>query len=300
MTFTVPNKALTYPFQSRVFQSDWDILARAAGGRYGVVNGCEATESVSPDMNVSIAAGQVVVDGAQIDVAGQVVGFEDADPLNPRFDLIVAYDDGDCAALTGTADAAPFPVSPTADSSALHVVYIPALKTTIEQAQIVDKTVPVPSPIAPGVWTRLSVTADLTRASNASMTIDPTLQLTMVAGTTYRIRFHVQFYGVVSNSGGLRFGLVGPAAPTLLHGSYIAFANQFSGGANQFFVANLNNPSLSYGGSFTIPPFITIAGDIIVHNGANSGAFGLGWAQSSAVANGMTRAKGSWMEYEAV
>ncbi len=308
MSFTIPNKSIVYPMQSRIFQSDMDMLSSTIGGFQGVISGgCEVTETTpTPDLNVQVSTGQVVISYELIDVTGGTVAIADADPLLPRFDTIVASDDGSVAAITGLADAAPFPESPGAAQVGLGQVFVPAATSSISQGQIVDKRVFVPTPIAPAAWTLLSCATDLSRASNAAVSLDPILQFTVAANTTYRVRFGIRMFttGTAGLNGGLQVRFTGPvSAGAGGHGAMLTGSTTGNiGPAQNMTITNgtLNFSGVTLAGSIqnNYPWFFE--GGIVMTNGSTAGTFGFSWGQSQAMANPLVRYAGSWLEYEMV
>jgi hypothetical protein len=307
MSFTIPDRAITYPFQSRWFESDVAIIGMSAGGKNGVIaGGCEVTESAIPDGNTLVSVGQVVVDGGLVEVAGQTVGHDVADALLPRFDLVVAYDDGTCASLAGTPDAAPLPPLPDTDSIALAQVFIPAADTAIEDEQIRDKRVFVPSPIAASEWITLSCAANLARANTAVQTADPVMQFTMSASGKYRVRGHVAFLlGSRTSSAGIGVAFSGPASPTFVGGQTLAHMaaptqtiGQPAGSSSLFAFAGYPNWSgFDLGGANYR---VLFQFDFIIQNGVNTGAFAFVWGPKAAGTSPDTRLAGSYMEYQVV
>ena len=151
---TVPNRSdtsyLDTTFQSRIFQSDLDILEAAIGGRSGVVSGCAVTQSAVPAMSVLVASGVIVnldTEDEPVAVAGGTVVIDSSDPTDPRFDLIVALDDGTVDVLTGTADPAPTLPTPGSGMVALAGLYVPAGDTAVTTNQLVNKRVFVTPPL---------------------------------------------------------------------------------------------------------------------------------------------------------
>jgi hypothetical protein len=306
MTFTIPNKALLYPFQSRIFQSDMDILAASVGGRNGVISdGCliQASSPVN-DMAVHCLSGQVVIEYGLYDIADQAVNLDDSDALLPRFDTIVALTDGTVVPLTGIPDAAPVPVSPIANSVGLGQVYVPASAPVILDTQIVDKRIFVPSPIAPSEWTLVGATADLDRSNSNVLTIDPELQFSVVANGVYRMRFAFMFSKAALVNTGWQIGFTGPALSVsgrTFGGTAILYSSVFSGSAILLNAQSYPGLVGTYGVSSTsLPVAWHLNGDLIVKFGA-AGTFGMTWAQSSSANAGIiTRHAGSYIEFEKV
>lgn len=307
MAFTIPDRALTYPFQSRWFESDIAILQAAAAGRNGVIlGGCAVTESAIPAGTTEVETGQVVIDYTLVDVAAQTVGHDVADALLPRFDLVVVYDDGTAASLAGTPDAAPLVPLPDTASVAVAQVFIPAGDTAIENEQIVDKRVIVESPLLPSPWTMLPCATDLARSGTATYALDPVMQFTMAANGVYRVRFSIMFHPVVVafSSGGFKTQFAGPTSVGSTGVGTTSTASITGSLAQQQALhitagtTTFTGPTLPPGGIPATSAVWLLDGGLIVKNGATGGAFGFSWAQSTANANALIRDAGSWMEYQ--
>lgn len=142
MAYTIPNYAagLATSGQASPDKVDFDIVTGGTG-LTGVISGCAATVT-GTDMNVTIAAGVVIIAGKEVAVSGGAVAVT-ADGSNPRYTLITVNSSGTKAATAGTPATNPvFPDVP-AGSVALHAVYIPAGDTAIGSTQIVDKRLTV-------------------------------------------------------------------------------------------------------------------------------------------------------------
>jgi hypothetical protein len=93
-------------------------LAESTG--YGIVSGCEPSIS---GLTVTVAAGVVhLADGTRKEIAETNITLDNADPTNPRIDLVYITSAGDVAKITGTASASPVvPTLPTGGISVCNV-----------------------------------------------------------------------------------------------------------------------------------------------------------------------------------
>jgi hypothetical protein len=311
MTLTIPNKAVTYPFQSRWFQADVETLARAAGGRYGVISdGCVPAASGVPAMTVEVESGQVVIDGVRYNVSAQTAAIPDADPLLPRFDSLVVDIAGVAGVLPGTPDAAPFPREAEVDQVYIAQIFIPEATTAIESEQVVDKRITVPDPIANLGWNRISASVDLQRSQQGTKTMDSVLAFPVAANTKYRVRGNVAWLQAVGGSQGMQWGIAGPLVPTLVIGVCSVWDIAFGGSQGITLpVMTGTSPVPTYNGTMSYPRLGSFSGadqkgtaafEIIIQNGVNAGSFGVAWGQGVANANPITRLAGSYIEYEVV
>jgi len=142
MPFQIPNYAdAAFPAQASPDSGDLSILA-AGHGLTGVTSGCAASVT-GADLNVTIAAGVVIIGSRDVIVASGTVAIGAGNATNPRFDLIVANTSGTKSVVAGIAAANPvFPAIPGA-SIVLHAVYVPANNATVQSNQIVDKRVAI-------------------------------------------------------------------------------------------------------------------------------------------------------------
>lgn len=146
MTFRIPNADDAFnPNQAEPDAVDVDILVAGIAGD-GVVSGCAVADQTSGDLDVVVDAGTIAIGGDRVAVAGGALSLSPAES-NPRFDLIVAHDDGSISAVTGTGHAEPvFPGVPSG-AVALAAVYVPAETSEITPDMIVDKRCIVPDPV---------------------------------------------------------------------------------------------------------------------------------------------------------
>lgn len=146
MTFRIPNADDAFnPNQAEPDAVDVDILVAGIAGD-GVVSGCAVADQASGDLDVVVDAGTIAIGGDRVAVSGGVLSLSPAES-NPRFDLIVAHDDGSISAVTGTGHAEPvFPGVPSG-AVALAAVYVPAETSEITPDMIVDKRCIVPDPV---------------------------------------------------------------------------------------------------------------------------------------------------------
>jgi hypothetical protein len=87
---------------------------------YGIVSGCEPTIS---GLTVTVGAGIVhLADGTRKELSATNITLDNADPTNPRIDLVYITSDGTVAKITGTAAASPVvPAVPTSGISVCNV-----------------------------------------------------------------------------------------------------------------------------------------------------------------------------------
>jgi hypothetical protein len=306
--FTLPNvqDSPTYPFAARPSSLDWLTVAMARWN--GVISGCEVTEMGSPGMGVDVASGRVLLNGVGVDITGDTVLLSVADGTHPRWDLIVAESGGTPDVRTGTAAENPVPPVPAALSLgtevALAIVYVPANDTAVLDSQVFSKSVPVPEPLGATGWTTITAsdqTTGGTISNDASLNTDTQLLFAMAANTKYRIRALLLIQGGATTSG-VRVGITGPASPTR-----IALAGQWQSNLADtsapvsFTMRNYtayDATGVATGGTAARVFYFGLEG--VVHNGANTGNFALGWAQQTAIAENTIRLDGSYLEYEAV
>lgn len=320
MPFELPNLAdAAYPpYQARVFSVDWSILGAAAGGFNGVISGGEVTEAGSPAMTVDVASGRAKFTGSPVDFSADTVIITTADGTNPRIDLITVDDNGDIQLHTGTAAAAPLPNNPAAialgTEVGLALVFVPPSDTAILQNQISDRRITVAEPLGASQWTTITAPSDVDRSLTTVTSIDPALQFSMSANTTYRVRgdffWHSNPTGAAGGATTGKIGFGGPASPTLLAlifygwstqwGSTIAGIGGTTRGYNSYETTGLQGIALGGAASPALGTIghTTIEG--IIQNGSNSGTFGVYWAPATSIANVFRRMKGSWLEYEVV
>lgn len=95
-----------------------EYLAESTG--YGIVSGCEPSIS---GLTVTVGAGVVhLADGTRKEIVQTNITLDNADPTNPRIDLVYINADGEVAKVTGTAAASPsVPAVPTGGISVAQV-----------------------------------------------------------------------------------------------------------------------------------------------------------------------------------
>lgn len=143
MSYTIPNDADKFSGsgQSSPDKVDFDIVT-AGSGLTGVISGCGGTVTGS-DLNVTIAAGVVIIGGKEVAVSGGNVTIGTAHATLNRYDLITVNSSGTKAVTAGTAASNPvFPAVP-AGSVCLYAVWVPATDTAITSGQLVDKRVTI-------------------------------------------------------------------------------------------------------------------------------------------------------------
>jgi hypothetical protein len=317
----IPNDSdpafLDTDYQSRVFASDFDILIAGIAGRNGVIGGGCAVSPHSPAaMSVDVSAGSVTIDAALVSVDADTVTLDPADATDPRFDLIIARDDGTVNKVTGSPDPSPVTPSPITASVALASVYIPAADTSIQANQIVDKRLPVedPTPANSG-WTTVTAPTNIGRSNTTTLAADPALQFPMSSSTMYRIRGFLAFRQTAgTTSQTVKLGIGGPPSPTHLIGNMQLGGsiplNVFGDNMN-WLVGEISGYNTTTGISSTLAGYMVLPGlnysalnrfELIVQNGASSSPnFAIWWAQVNAVSTStMTRLAGSYLEYRTV
>lgn len=293
MALIVPNQSLL-PLQSRVFQSDWEILGLGVGGANGVVSGCAVTEAATPNMTVVVASGSVVSDFTLVAITGGTVALDASDPTDPRFDLIVANDDGTVGVVTGTADPAPISPGPGTGQVALKQILIPAGDVAVTNNQMVSKfvKVPIPSGVATN-WTKVSADTDVARQSNA-LVADDDLHFLAAASTKYAIRMRVFLSALTASKA--KFGWLGPTAPTLIRVTGYA-QNQLNATPTVVTTRSAYESTGITLGTNAICEW-EIYLDCILHNGANATPnFSFAWGQLTTIAEDTIRRAGSYLEY---
>lgn len=95
-----------------------EYLAESTG--YGIVSGCEPTIN---GLTVTVGAGVIhLADGTRKEIVQTNITLDNADPTNPRIDLVYINADGEVAKVTGTAAASPsVPAVPTGGISVCNV-----------------------------------------------------------------------------------------------------------------------------------------------------------------------------------
>ena len=110
-------------------------LAESTG--YGIVSGCEPTIS---GLTVTVASGVVhLADGTRKEIAQTNITLDNADPTNPRIDLVYIDSTGTVAKITGTAAASPsVPALPTGGISVCNVSIAAGASTgTVNRVQTI-------------------------------------------------------------------------------------------------------------------------------------------------------------------
>jgi hypothetical protein len=152
-------------------------------------------------------------------------------------------------------------------------------------------------------WIQVIKATDESRSANDTLTDDATLKFTVAANTKYRFRFRV-FY-TTDTDADFKLQAAGPAAPTMITYTLIAFApgSGIGGGSIAGAIA------LTQGTAFGVPLALTETGgsvdgaihvDGILHNGANAGTVVFQWAQNTSDAGGTIVRAGSYLEYSTV
>ena len=112
-----------------------EYLAESTG--YGIVSGCEPSIS---GLTVKVGAGVIhLADGTRKEIVQTNITLDNADPTNPRIDLVYINADGEVAKVTGTAAASPSaPAVPTGGISVCNVTIAAGATTgTINRVQTI-------------------------------------------------------------------------------------------------------------------------------------------------------------------
>ena len=141
MAYTIPNSVdASVAGQASPDSRDFDIIT-AGSGLSGVISGCAVT--TSSGMNLSVAAGVVIIAGKEVAVSSGTVTIGAASGSYNRYDLVYVNSSGTKGVQGGTAASNPVFPSIPANSVILAAVYVPISDTTIGSEQIVDKRVTV-------------------------------------------------------------------------------------------------------------------------------------------------------------
>jgi len=123
------------------------------GEGYAVISGCDVTETAgTPDMNITVDAGEIFYNGNYVTVTGNAVAITAADGTNDRMDVIyinsagtAVVHDGDVLAVSDplgntiwTQYEQPYPKAGCPSGTILALVHVPANDTAIGNAQIED------------------------------------------------------------------------------------------------------------------------------------------------------------------
>lgn len=109
----------------------------------GTGSECAVTGSLAA-LQVTVADGVVHVNESRRQIRSQIVTLATADATNPRYDIIVAYDDGTVNDVTGTPAATPTVPSTPSNAALLAVVSVPATATVTAPNRVTDARVRTP------------------------------------------------------------------------------------------------------------------------------------------------------------
>jgi hypothetical protein len=175
----------------------------------------------------AIAAGDYTVNSVSGSLyAGSTVTLSAQDPTNPRVDIIVITSAGAVSAVAGTPAALTTtsgPVPPTPSSTQLEIarIFVPATGTALSSASITDRRHPVvttPTAItltgltkkyktATQVFTTNTTFADVIAAGSPA-----TMSFSIAASEVWEAEYWIPL--AFGGTGGAKFQLTGPAAPT--------------------------------------------------------------------------------------
>lgn len=123
------------------FANDFNALVRdALEGGTQVESGCAVSDGGTDDMSVSVASGTVVIDGVEHSISNQTVNLADANPEDPRYDLVVADSSG-ASSFAGTASNSPKAPSIPSGSVLLAIVEVPVGVSGVVDTEINDARV---------------------------------------------------------------------------------------------------------------------------------------------------------------
>ncbi len=147
----------------------------------------------------------------------------------------------------------------------------------------------------PDNWNIVTKTTDESRTSTTTLADDSELFFAMEANKTYSIKIEFTYY--CNNTPDIKFGINGPASPTVLY--YRGVSN----GPNQSASAIAPWPH-TYGTATTNCTTTTGHGGaeytVYVKNGANAGTFALQWAQNTSSATASSVLAGSYIEWRVI
>jgi len=133
---------LDFQKDTRLFAPELDNLARQL--RFSITSNGNVTESGAPAMSVDVAAGVMIFDLVQTNIAASLgLAIAASDPTNDRIDLVVVNSSGVASVLTGS-PAADIPKAPVYDAEAFYPlarVLVQATVVTIVNANIFDQRV---------------------------------------------------------------------------------------------------------------------------------------------------------------
>lgn len=143
-----------------------------------------------------------------------------------------------------------------------------------------------------GAWTTVAKTSDEQCTSDTSLNNDSTLLFTMAANTKYAFRLKVFFDTPAAAD--FKFGLNGPASPTLVRWSYTG-GEAAGGGVTSDSLAAYETTGVALSGAGSNGGFVHIDG--VVHNGANAGDLHFSWCQNSSSASATKVLAKSYLEW---
>lgn len=193
-----------------------EIISKSAGGRNGVIAGCDVTAQGSPNMSVAVSSGTLKINGGSYAINGRNVTVPTADTVFDRWDIIWGGIEDDVILTEGTPAEAPVPPSPPFGTLiVLAAIYVPALTTAITTDHILDTGIDVDPILGESQWTTLHAPIDVPRSNSGTMTDDPILSFAAGNGDEYRIR-GVVWWSLLATSPGntlLKYGWTMPASP---------------------------------------------------------------------------------------
>lgn len=155
--FTIPNEAsASFPGQADIDSIDFRILQQGVQG-WGVISGCQVTQSGSGDMTVTVDPGLIQVGAQQVHVVGGVSAAFASHATLEKYALVEIHGTlGTIIRNAGTAAAAPVFPAPTTTNVVIAALWIPHAATSIVTTQIVDKRMFLGTGLSTGAKTALS------------------------------------------------------------------------------------------------------------------------------------------------
>lgn len=199
MALTLPNLQSSPTFDGQTIDDATDLAALSAqAGGQGVYVGCGVTPHTGSDMNVTVAAGAVVINGAIVSVSAVSSLAVGAASSYDRRDIVTVNSSGTVSVTAGTpcgtagwtrSTNALGPVKPAIPSNSvlLAEVYVASTTTAIASGNILDKTCPVlPDVLAEVQYVQSS---NYTIASTTMAAVDSTnLRLTCIVPPSGKVR----------------------------------------------------------------------------------------------------------------
>lgn len=226
---------------------------------YNVVEGCALTYSGS-NLNVTVGAGTITHNGAQVSVAGDTVTLV-ADASNPRWSWVAVNSSGSPVLVSGTPAADPA-VPEVGDNVELAKVLIPAGATVASSITTkLDKRYFAPRDAATDAS---GLEADVTTTSTSLANVSG-IAATLSTSTTYAFTALIHYYAAAAND--YKFSFTVPSG-ALIH-ALCAYTNT-SGTATVGTITSSGGTLTANGFGATTPGVIAIWGSVITSSTAGT------------------------------